>query len=824
MAEEQSPFPEDMDTLAYAVRAKGTPEFPPVEAEVISVLPLRNTVLFPGVILPISVGRPSSMQLLRDLRQQRMPFLAITAQKNPTEERITPESIYSTATLAKILRLQSTQEGQITLLIQGRHRIRLTEFVQTEPYLKARYVYAPENLPDEAHQRGLLIALRDHALKALELLPDSPQEARTLIQSIQGLPFMTNFLANNLPMELPERQSLLELDDLGQRAEKVLAQLQAQLKVLEVTEDILNRVRTTLERQQRDYILRQQIKAIQDELGESPEQSEIARLKEKAAQKKWSAEAKEAFERELARLERIPPFSPEYGVATAYIEWLLELPWGEYTQDSFDLRRARRILDRDHYGMEKVKKRVLEYLAVLKQRQDMKSPILCLYGPPGVGKTSLAKSVAEALNRRYVRMSLGGLHDEAEIRGHRRTYIGALPGRILQLLRRAGTSNPVFVLDEIDKIGRDFRGDPSYALLEVLDPEQNHTFQDHYLEVPYDLSRVLFIATANTLDTIHPALRDRMEVIELSGYSVPEKLAIAKRYLLPKVLQEHGLKPSQLRLSEEAFLRIIEYYTRESGVRQLQRELAAVARWAALQLAELGRSRRLHITPSLVEEILGPPRFEKEAYEQNLRPGVGIGLAWTPYGGDVLYVETLAMPGEGKLSLSGQLGEVMKESATIAYHLVRAYRLAPPEWFKAHDIHIHIPAGAVPKDGPSAGVVLLAALASLITGRPLRPYLAMTGEITLRGKILPVGGIKEKLLAALRAGLREVALPASNQKDIAEIDPSLLEGLTLRYFADIPSLLNYAIEGLDLSSERLFPLPLTEPTGPQSLNPALIRA
>lgn len=804
MREEHNPFHEDTDTLAYVLRAQGMPDFPRVDLEVISVLPLRNTVLFPGVILPISVARPSSIQLLESLKADKLFYLAITAQRDPEVDEVRPDNVYTVATLAKILRAQTAPDGHVTLLIQGRHRIRLTEFVQVAPFLKAKYEYIPETLPDETHQKGLLLALRENALKALDHLPESPQEARAILQNIQGLPFMTNFLANNLPMSIAERQRLLEIDDIGERAEKVLAQLESQINVLEVTEDILNRVRSTLEKQQRDYILRQQIKAIQDELGESPEQSELARYREAAKNKKWSAEAQQAFEREIARLERIPPFSPEYGVATAYIEWLLELPWHTYTKDRFDLKKARRILDRDHYSMEKVKKRVLEYLAVLKLRRDMRSPILCLYGPPGVGKTSLARSIAEALGRKYVRMSLGGLHDEAEIRGHRRTYIGAMPGRILQLLRRAGSSNPVFVLDEIDKIGHDFRGDPAHALLEVLDPEQNTTFQDHYLEIPYDLSRVLFIATANTLDTIHPALRDRMEIIELSGYSVPEKLQIARRHLLPKIISEHGLKPTQVKISDETILQVIERYTRESGVRQLQRELAGLVRWGALQIAEGKDRKSIHLSPEKVETILGSPRFEKEEYERDLRPGVGIGLAWTPYGGDVLYVETIAMPGEGKLTLSGQLGEVMKESATLAYNLIRSYGIVSHEWFKTHDVHIHIPAGAVPKDGPSAGVVLLSALASLVTGKPIRAYLGMTGEITLRGRILPIGGVKEKLLAALRAGLREVALPEANRKDVAEIPSDLLEGLSLHYFSDVKSLLSFAVMGLSL--------PLTEAT------------
>lgn len=804
MAEERNPFSEDMDGLAYVLRATGRLEFPPVEADTLPVLPLRNTVLFTGVILPISVARPSSLQLLEYLRENRNPYLIISAQKDPEKDELQAEDIYPIATVAKILRAQTNSDGHVSLIIQGRHRVRIEEFTQEKPFLITKFSYAPERTPDETLQQALLRALRENAIKATELIPDSPGEARTLLQNVRGLHFMTNFLANNLPMELPERQNLLEIEDLAQRAEKVLSLLQNQLNVLEVTEEVINKVRHTLEQQQRDYILRQQIKALQEELGESPEQSDLVRYRQQAKKKKWPQEAQQAFEREVTRLERTPAFSPEHGVITSYIEWLLDLPWHSYTKDRFDLKKAREILERDHYGMQKVKKRILEYLAVLKLRRDMKSPILCLYGPPGVGKTSLARSIAEALGRKYVRMSLGGLHDEAEIRGHRRTYIGAMPGRILQLLRRAGSSNPVFVLDEIDKISRSFQGDPAYALLEVLDPEQNTSFQDHYLEIPYDLSRVLFIATANSLDTIHPALRDRMEVIELSGYSVPEKLQIARRHLTPKVATEHGLKPTAWHITDEVIGYVIEYHTRESGVRQLQRELAALARWSAQELVE-DPQKTLCIEVEQVDSILGAPKFEKEAYEHDLRPGVGIGLAWTPYGGDVLYIETLAMPGEGKLTLSGQLGDVMKESATLAYHLVRAYRLAEPEWFKSHDIHIHIPAGAIPKDGPSAGVVLLAALASLVTGKPLRPRFAMTGEITLRSKILPVGGIKEKLLAALRAGITEVALPEFNRKEVNEISPELLEGLSIRYFREIPQVISYAVEGLSLPSLAVLP-------------------
>lgn len=790
---EKDPFTEEFDALSYVLREKGLMQFPPVEAEELGVLPLRNTLVFSGVVLPISVGRQSSLALLEELRQTRFPYLIIVAQKDPSIEEVLTDNLYTVGTIARILRIQPNVNGQVGLLIQGRFPVRLVKFSQTTPFLKSRYEVIPETLPDETRQKALLLTLREKAMNALSHLPDAPEEATRLLENIQGLHFMTNFLANNLPMELSERQALLETPDIAQRAEKVLAIIEKQLGVLEITEEILEKVRSTLEKQQRDYVLRQQIKAIQDELGESDETSDIAKLKARAKKKKWPDHAREAFDREIERLERIMPQSPEYTVALSYVEFLLDLPWETYTKDKFDLDRARKVLDQDHYGMEKVKKRILEYLAVLKLRRDMKSPILCLVGPPGVGKTSLAASVARALGRKYVRMSLGGLHDEAEIRGHRRTYIGAMPGKILQLIRRASASNPVFVLDEIDKIGHDFRGDPASALLEVLDPEQNNSFQDNYLEIPYDLSRVLFVATANTIHTLHPALADRMEIIELSGYTTPEKVQIAERHLLPKISDEHGLRKPQWHVPPETLVRVIESYTQESGVRQLQRELAALARWTALHIVEKNATAPITITPDKIETILGMPRYLKETYESNLRPGVGIGLAWTPYGGDVLYVETIATPGEGKLSLSGRLGSVMKESATLAYHLARAISGVPPKWFRMHNIHLHVPAGAIPKDGPSAGVVLLAALVSLATKQPIRASLAMTGEITLRGKVLPVGGIKEKLLAAARAGIEEVLLPEANQKDVAEIEPELLSALRIHYVKTIEEVLAYAL-------------------------------
>ena len=800
---ERDPFTEEFDALSYVLRERGLLQFPPVEASELGVLPLRNTLVFPGVVLPISVGRKSSLALLEELRQTRFPYLIVAAQKDPGIEEVQTDNLYRVATIARILRIQSNINGQVGLLIQGRFPIRLTDFTQTTPFLKARYELLVETLPDETRQKALLIALRDKALSALQHLPDAPEEATRLLENIQGLHFMTNFLANNLPMELSERQMLLEITDIEDRAEKVLALIEKQLGVLEITEEILDKVRSTLEKQQRDYILRQQIKAIQDELGDSEDASEIAQLKARAQKKKWPDHAKDAFERELARLERIMPHSPEYTVSLSYIEFLIDLPWETYTKDKFDIDRARKVLDQDHYGMEKVKRRILEYLAVLKLRGDMKSPILCLVGPPGVGKTSLAASVARALGRKYVRMSLGGLHDEAEIRGHRRTYIGAMPGKILQLIKRAGASNPVFVLDEIDKIGHDFRGDPAFALLEVLDPEQNSAFQDNYLEIPYDLSKVLFIATANTIHTLHPALADRMEIIELSGYTTPEKVQIAEKYLLPRISKDHGLQKTQWQVPAETTIKTIENYTQESGVRQLQRNLAALARWTALQIAEKKISKRLSITPDMLETILGMPRYLKEAYESNLRPGVGVGLAWTPYGGDVLYIETIAVPGEGKLSLSGRLGTVMKESATIAYYLARALSQAPSKWFRSHNIHLHVPAGAIPKDGPSAGVVLLASLVSLATNQPIRASLAMTGEITLRGKVLPVGGIKEKLLAAIRAGIEEVLLPEANQKDVAEIEPDYLANLRIHYVKTIEDVLAYALPAISIQKETL---------------------
>ncbi len=790
---EIEPFDPEFDALSYVLKEKGPLQFTSVETEELGVLPLRNTVVFPGVILPISVGRKSSLQLLEELRKTRFPYLLVLAQRDAGATEVTPETLYEVGTIARILRAQPMPDGHVALLIQGRQRVRVTGFTQSQPYLRATYTPLPEPFPDETKAEALLLALKEKALTALENLPEAPSEAVQLLQSIQGLHFMTNFLANNLPMELAERQTLLEIDTVGQRAERVLALVEKQLSVLEVTQDIVEKVKSTLEKQQRDYILRQQIKAIQDELGESPEESEIGRLKAAAEKKKWPSHAREAFDREISRLERMMPHSPEYTVALSYVEYLLELPWAVHTKDRFDLERARKILDKDHYGMEKVKKRVLEHLAVLKLRGDMKSPILCLVGPPGVGKTSLAASIARALGRKYVRMSLGGLHDEAEIRGHRRTYIGAMPGKILQLLRRAGTSNPVFVLDEIDKIGRDFRGDPAFALLEVLDPEQNNAFQDNYLEIPYDLSRVLFIATANSLDTLHPALRDRMEIIELSGYTALEKVQIAQRHLIEAVRTEYGLRKGQWVVPMETINQLIARYTRESGVRQLKRQLAALARWAAFQLAQQKGKGRITIAPEALEGILGAAPYDESAYEENLQTGVGVGLAWTPYGGDVLYIETIALPGEGKLTLSGQLGEVMKESATLAYHLARSYNLVAPEWFKSHDVHIHIPAGAVPKDGPSAGIVLLVALISLLSGQPVRSHLSMSGEITLRGRLLPVGGIKEKLLAALRAGIRTVVLPEANKKDVAEIDASLLAGLEVLYAGTIREALEWAL-------------------------------
>jgi ATP-dependent Lon protease len=687
-------------------------------------------------------------------------------------------------------------EGGITVLLQGRARIELQAMNVEAGYyqVQAKPLY-DDPVEDRASYLAIAAAIKETGAQIIHLSPHLPQEALNALNNIQNPQFLVNFVAAHLNIELPEKQALLELNAPYQKAELVLEWMHKELQMLRIKEEIENKVRIDLEKQQRDYILNQQLKTIQDELGQNPQQQDLEDLERKAEEKQWSKEVRDKFNKELKRLKRTNPMAPEYTILLNYLELMVELPWNEYTQDDFDLDKAEDILNRDHFGLEKIKDRILEYLAVLQLRKDMKAPILCFAGPPGVGKTSLGKSIATALGRKYVRMSLGGLHDEAELRGHRKTYIGALPGRIIQSIRKAGSSNPVFILDEIDKIGNSFRGDPSSALLEVLDPEQNTAFYDNYLETEYDLSKVLFIATANNLATVQPALLDRMEIIELSGYSVEEKVEIAQRHLIPKQLEEHGLEPEHLQWQPGTIQYIAERYTRESGVRSLDRVMASVMRYVARRVAKDANYRAL-IGIEQLEDILGQERINPDAYENDGEPGVAIGLAWTQVGGDILFIEASLSPGKGQLTLTGNLGEVMKESATAALSFLRSKADSlgiEPSRFDQTNIHIHVPAGAIPKDGPSAGITMLSALASAFLNKPLRPKLAMTGEITLRGKVLPVGGIKEKVLAAKRAGISDIILCADNHKDIKEINAQYLQGLTFHYVKRMEEVLNLAL-------------------------------
>ena len=682
-----------------------------------------------------------------------------------------------------------------TIVIQGRSRFEISSFVREQPYFVARINKRLENFPGTDQARAVMYSLKEEASKIIDISPNIPSEARIALENIESLSFLANFIAANLNLEVQEKQEILEIDELMAKCEKVLQYLHSELQVLELSEEIQTKVKSDLDKQQREYILRQQIRAIQDELGESTYESEIEELQAKGEQKEWPEEVRKVFDKELRRLSRLNPAMPDYAVVTNYVDWLLELPWQVYAEDSFEFSQVQKILDEDHYGLEKVKERILEHLAVLKLKTDKKSPILCFYGPPGVGKTSLGKSIARALDREFVRISLGGARDEAEIRGHRRTYIGALPGRIIQGLKKGKTSNPVFMLDEIDKVGHDFRGDPASALLEVLDPEQNNTFRDNFLEVEYDLSRVMFIATANTLSTIHPALRDRMEIIQINSYSQEEKLMIAKRHLIPKARTDHGLKAAQISISDGAIKRIIQNYTREAGVRRLNQKIAALCRGAAKRIV-LEDSSKVKISPKNLEDFLGVKRFEREAYQKITEPGVGVGLAWTSVGGEILFIESTLTRGNGRLSMTGRLGEVMKESATLAYTYLRAHCESlgiPYSVFKRWDVHLHIPAGAIPKDGPSAGIALLSSMASLFTQRLLKPSLAMTGEITLRGKVLPVGGIKEKVLAAVRAGIKTVIMCAENEKDVSEIKEDYISDLNIIYVSKMSEVLKQVL-------------------------------
>ena len=732
--------------------------------ESLPILPLRNTVLFPGVVIPITVGRDKSIKLIKDsYKGDRL--IGVVSQKEVSIEDPTFSQLNRVGTAATIIKMLQMPDGNTTVIIQGKQRFLLDEELQTEPYIKASIKrFTETKLKKGKEFNALLASIKELALQIIQLSPNIPSETGIAIKNIESPAFLINFISSNMNADITFKQKLLEMKDLRDRAEKVLAQLTVELQLLELKTQIQNKVRVDLDKQQRDYFLNQQLKTIQEELGGSTNDLELNDLLKRAKKKKWSEEIKVHFQKEADKLARINPAAPDYSIQINYLETLLDLPWNEFTKDNFDLKKAEKSLDKDHYGLEKVKKRILEYLAVLKLKNNMKAPILCLVGPPG-------KSVAEALGREYVRISLGGLRDEAEIRGHRKTYIGAMPGRVIQALKKAKKSNPVFVLDEIDKVGNDFRGDPSSALLEVLDPEQNNAFNDHYVEVDYDLSHVMFIATANSVADIQPALLDRMEVIEVNGYTIEEKIEIAKKYLLPKQREQHGIKAKNITLKNSVIEKIIEDYTRESGVRGLEKKIGSVVRGVAT-------------------------RMVMDLYEHNEVAGVVTGLAWTSVGGDILFIETSVSPGKGKLTLTGNLGEVMKESATIAMAYLRAHAQdfgLDFRVFDLWDVHVHVPAGAIPKDGPSAGVTMLTALASIFTQRKVKSNLAMTGEITLRGKVLPVGGIKEKILAARRANIKEIILCQSNRKDILEIKESYIEDLTFHYVKDMQEVVNLAL-------------------------------
>jgi ATP-dependent Lon protease len=764
--------------------------------EELSILPIKNTVLFPGVVIPITVTRQKSIRLIKKAYQGNR-IIGVLAQKNKQTEEPTTEDLYRYGTIARIIKMLVLPDGNTTIIIQGKNRFSVNEFNQEEPFLVARVNLQIEpalNLKSKEVE-ALVQSLKDAASKILKLNPEIPQEAQVALDNIQSTSFLIHFLASNLNVDVSDKQKILEVNNIIDRGTLLLQYMFKEIQMLEIKHEIQKKVHTDIDQQQRDYFLRQQIKVLQDELGYDGPDKEVEKLRKLGSEKKWPKHAAEHFAKEIDKLQRINPQAAEFPVAMNYAEFMLDLPWETYTEDDFDLKRARKILDKDHFGLEKVKNRILEYLAVLKLKQDMKGPILCLYGPPGVGKTSLGKSIAKSLKRQYVRMSLGGVHDEAEIRGHRKTYIGAMPGKILQNIKKAKSSNPVFILDEIDKVRSDFRGDPSSALLEVLDPEQNNTFGDNYLEVEYDLSKVLFIATANSLDTIHPALRDRMEIIEITGYTVEEKLQIAIHHLIPKQVKEHGLESRPIKFSKEAVLKIIESYTRESGVRSLERKIGAVVRSVAKQVA-MDEEAPEEITVEFVLKVLGVEIFDDELYQDNNMAGVVTGLAWTQVGGDILFVESSVSRGKGVLTLSGQLGDVMKESAMAALSYLKSNASTfgvDHRVFQQYDLHVHVPAGAVPKDGPSAGITMLTSLASIFTQRKVKPRLAMTGEITLRGKVLPVGGIKEKILAAKRGGIKEIILSARNRRDIEEIEKQYTRGLSFHYVDNVGQVLDKAL-------------------------------
>ncbi|GGW33160.1 endopeptidase La [Arenibacter certesii] len=760
------------------------------------ILPLRNTVLFPGVVIPITAGRDKSINLIKDANNGSK-VIGVVSQKDEETENPGVKDINTLGTVARILRVLQMPDGNTTVIIQGKKRFEVAEVLTENPYMTATVRETKEVRPDKESKefRAIIDSIKELSLQIIRDNPNIPSEASFAIKNIQSDSFLINFVSSNLNLSVKEKQELLEIGNLQERALATLKYMNVELQKLELKIDIQSKVRSDMDQQQREYYLHQQLKTIQEELGGLSYEQEVDEMRAKAKKKKWDEKVGEHFEKEVAKLQRMNPQVAEYSIQRNYLELFLDLPWNEFSKDKFDLKRAQKILDRDHYGLEDVKRRIIEYLAVLKLRNDMKSPILCLYGPPGVGKTSLGKSVAEALGREYVRISLGGLRDEAEIRGHRKTYIGAMPGRIVQSLKKAGKSNPVFILDEIDKLSSSHQGDPSSAMLEVLDPEQNNEFHDNFLEIGYDLSRVMFIATANNLSEIQPALRDRMEIINVTGYTIEEKVEIAKRHLLPKQLKEHGLTVNDLKIGKVQLEKIVEGYTRESGVRTLEKQVAKMVRYAAKSIA-MDEEYNLKVSNEDVVKILGPARLERDKYENNEVAGVVTGLAWTSVGGDILFIESILSKGKGTLTITGNLGTVMKESATIAMEYIKSnsdrYGINP-DVFDKYNVHIHVPEGATPKDGPSAGITMLTSLVSLFTQKKIKKSLAMTGEITLRGKVLPVGGIKEKILAAKRARIKEIILCEDNRKDILEIKEEYLKGLTFHYVTDMQEVIDIAI-------------------------------
>jgi ATP-dependent Lon protease len=782
--------------------------------EALAILPLRNTVLFPGVVIPITVGRDKSIKLIREANKGAR-IIGVVAQQDVSIEDPTFGQLNNVGTTALIVKMLQMPDGNTTVILQGKKRFHLKEEIQSEPYIKATIEPFEEVRPKQDKEfKAMVSSIKDMAMSIVQMSPNIPTEAGIAIKNIESISFLINFISSNMNADMSVKQRMLETVNLRERANQVLEHLTTELQMLELKNQIQSKVRVDLDKQQRDYFLNQQLKTIQEELGGNTPDLELDNLRLRATKKKWAKEISDHFNKEMDKLARINPAAADYSVQMNYLELLLDLPWNEFTKDNFDLKRAQKVLDKDHFGLDKVKQRIIEYLAVLKLKHNMKAPILCLVGPPGVGKTSLGKSIAKALGRRYVRMALGGVRDEAEIRGHRKTYIGAMPGRVIQSIKKAGAANPVFILDEIDKVGNDFRGDPSSALLEVLDPEQNSTFYDNYVELDFDLSNVMFIATANSLSTIQPALLDRMEIIEVNGYTIEEKIEIAKQHLVPKQREAHGVKPKQVTLKNDILEKVVEEYTRESGVRNLDKKIGSVIRGVAKSIA-LEEEYNSAVSKADVERILGAPIFDKDLYENNNVAGVVTGLAWTSVGGDILFIEASLSPGKGRLTLTGSLGDVMKESATIALAYLRSHASRfniDQRLFEQWDIHIHVPAGATPKDGPSAGVTMLTALTSAFTQRKVKPNLAMTGEITLRGRVLPVGGIKEKILAAKRANIKEIILCKSNQKDILEIKDDYIKNMKFNYVTEMREVIDLAL--LDEKVEDSIDLTIKEEPKP----------